>query len=48
MTYLFDSQEDAPALAPIELFGDEVKHCFLSLRAFWLAGDDMALEVKHG
>lgn len=26
-----------------EFFGDEMKHCFLSLRAFWLAGEDLTL-----
>lgn len=37
MNYLYDSQQGAPKLTPIELFGDEAKHAFLSLRAFWLA-----------
>jgi len=44
MNYLFDSQDEAPLLVPVELYGDEVKHGFLSLRAFWLAGNELALE----
>ena len=45
MNYLFDPQEDMPALNPVELEGKAAMECFRTLRAAWLAGDEMALEV---
>lgn len=44
MNYLFDSQEDAPKLTPVELPGRASFDAFLALRAAWLAGDSLALE----
>jgi len=45
MMCLFDSQEEAPKLNPVELEGNAALECFRTLRAAWLAGDEMALEV---
>jgi hypothetical protein len=46
MNYLFDSQEDAPALVPVVLEGKAVMEAFRALLAVYLAGDLPALEVK--
>lgn len=45
MNYLFDAKQDVPALNPVELEGKAAMECFRTLRAAWLAGDDMTLEV---
>lgn len=46
MNYLFDSQEDAPALIATDLGESKAMlECFRTLLALYLAGDLPALEV---
>ena len=45
MSYLFDSQEDAPSIKPVYLEGNAVMEAFRTLLTRYLAGDLPALEV---
>ena len=45
MTYLFDSQEEAPVLVVNELSGEASLHCFRALLIAYQAGNVPALEV---
>jgi hypothetical protein len=46
MNYLFDSQEDAPALIATDLGESKaVLECFRTLLSRYLAGNELALEV---
>jgi len=48
MSYLFDSQDEAPELVVNELSGEASLHCFRALLIAYQAGNVPALGVSHG
>jgi hypothetical protein len=46
MHYLFDSQDDLPALNPVELHGPAALDGFRALLARYLAGPELTLSLE--
>ncbi|SEF31409.1 hypothetical protein ABL840_09005 [Variovorax sp. NFACC27] len=48
MSYLFDNQQDAPKLTPVELSGKASLEAFRTLLMRYLASEVPELEKKNG